>query len=403
MNQNFKIPSRLNLICLILMAVGAVLFAIGWFTTIGEDHGASRLWAALLYNNFLFLGIALIGLFFAAVHEIGYGGWLISLKRVLEAVASYIPIGGILMLVILVLGGHDLYHHWDNDALYVVDGPEYDALVAQKRSYLNMPFFLIRAVIYVVLWVVFYLWFRRNSLKLDAAGDNRVPVYKRSKMISALFLFFFAITSSTAAWDWFMSIDPHWYSTLYGWYTFASIFVSGLCAVVIIIYMLKRMGYLEAVNEEHMHDLGKFIFGFSVFWTYLWFSQFLLIWYANISEETLYFKTRFEGGYKFVFFLAMFINFVVPFFVLLTRGAKRALGTLVFMSVLLILGHWLDFYVMTHPGVVGTGAEFSLFIEFALLIFYVGLFGFVVFRSLSKAPLYQLNHPFMKESLIHHT
>jgi len=402
MNQNFTTPAKIKTIFLALMAVGAILFAIGVLTGMGN---ASRIWTAVLYNSFFFLGISLIGLFFVAVHEIGFGGWMVSMKRIGEAMSTYIPIGGIFVLIAVIAGSHDIYH-WTHKELYEVGSEKYDALLAGKTAYLNMPFFTVRSIIYVLLWSLIAFWFRRNSLNQDK--EFNIANYKKSKVISAIFLVVFAVTSSTAAWDWLMSIDPHWYSTLYGWYTFASIFVSGLCVIALITITLKNYGYLKTVNKEHLHDLGKMIFGFSVFWTYLWFSQFMLIWYANISEETLYYYDRFNGGYKALFFLVFIINFIFPFLTLITRGAKRTFGWMSVACVVIIIGHWLDFYVMTMPGAMSHagGVEatgMSIFIELALASFFVGLFGFVTYRSLSKAPLLQTNHPFVQESILHHT
>lgn len=402
MNQKFTIPAKMNTIFLALMAVGAILFAIGALTGMGN---ASRIWTAVLYNSFFFLGISLIGLFFVAIHEIGFGGWMISMKRIGEAMSTYIPIGGIIVLIAVIFGSHDIYH-WTHKELYDVTSDKYDALIAGKKAFLNMPFFTARSIIYVLLWSLIAFWFRRNSLNQDK--NFNIAGYKKSKVISAIFLVVFAVTSSTAAWDWLMSIDPHWYSTLYGWYVFASIFVSGLCVIALITITLKSYGYLEMVNDEHLHDLGKMIFGFSVFWAYLWFSQFMLIWYANISEETLYYNDRFNGGYKAIFLLVFIVNFIFPFLTLITRGAKRTFGWMSVACVVLIIGHWLDFYVLTMPGALkytgGVEASgMSIFIELALATFFVGLFGFVTYRSLSKAPLLQTNHPFVQESIYHHT
>jgi len=402
MNQNFTMPARLRMIFLVLMAVGAILFAIGVFAM---DFHVSRIWTALLFNSYFFLGIGLIGLFFVAVHEIGIGGWMVSMKRIGEAMSMYIPVGGVLMLIIVILGAHDIYH-WTHEELYEVGGKKYDALVAGKRGFLNMPFFTARSVIYVALWSLLAIWFRRNSLNQDK--NRGIGSYNKSKVISAVFLVVFAVTSSTASWDWLMSIDPHWYSTLYGWYCFASVFVTGLCVIALIVMTLKSYGYLEAVNKEHMHDLGKMIFGFSVFWTYLWFSQYMLIWYGNISEENLYFYDRFNGGYKVLMFVLLLVNFIFPFFTMITRGSKRLFGWMAIACLVLIVGHWLDFYVMTMPGALKAfgGVEIagiSLFLELAIAAFFTGLFGFVTYTALSRAPLLQTNHPFVQESIYHHT
>ena len=199
-----------------------------------------------------------------------------------------------------------------------------------------------------------------------------------------------------------MSIDAHWFSTMYSWYTFASTFVSGLSLIALFVIYLKNQNQLEFVNEEHLHDLGKFMFAFSIFWCYLWFSQFMLIWYANIPEETIYFKARMQGPYRGLFFLNLVVNFVAPILILMKRGSKRNYTTVTFMAVVLILGHWIDFYQMVMPGTIG--GQFSLgWFEFGILALYSGLVMFFVGRALAKAPLVPMYHPYLKESIIHHT
>ncbi len=395
MNQNFILPDKLRNIFFGVLGAGVLFLIIGM---IGAWGNPSRIFTALLYNSFFFLGISIIGLFFCAVHEIGFGGWMISVKRIAEAMSTFVPVAGIILLVTVLIGMHDIYH-WTHSELYDINGDQYDALLAKKTSFLNAGFFSVRSIIYIALWIGLVIWFRRNSLALDKTGS--IETYRKSKMISAIFLVVFAVTSSTCTWDWLMSIDPHWYSTLYGWYCFASIFVSGLCTIALIAMGLKSMGYLEYVNKEHIHDLGKMIFGFSIFWTYLWFSQFMLIWYGNIPEETLYFYQRFNGGYKFVFFLVLFINFVFPFFTLITAGAKRTFGVMLFACPVILLGHWLDFYVLTMPGAVKESN--GIILELGIALCYTGGFLLWVFWQLQKAPLLQTTHPFVQESLYHHT
>lgn len=220
---------------------------------------------------------------------------------------------------------------------------------------------------------------------------------------AAIFIVFFALTvASTIPWLWLMSIDAHWFSTMYSWYTFASTFVSGICLITLFVIYLKNQDRLEFVNEEHLHDLGKFMFAFSIFWTYLWFSQFMLIWYANIPEETIYFKPRMQGPYRGLFFLNLIVNFVAPILILMKRSSKRNYATLTFMSVLLILGHWIDFYQMVMPGTIGNDYSLGWF-EFGILALYAGLLMYFVGRALAKAPLVPKYHPYLKESIIHHT
>jgi hypothetical protein len=220
---------------------------------------------------------------------------------------------------------------------------------------------------------------------------------------ASIFVVFFALTvGSTIPWLWLMSIDAHWYSTMYSWYTFASTFVSGMALITLYVIYLKNQDYLEFVNDEHLHDLGKFVFAFSIFWTYLWYSQFMLIWYGNIPEETIYFKTRMQGPYRGIFFFNLIVNFVLPILLLMRRSSKRSYTMMTFLAVLVVLGHWVDFYQMVMPGPLGEHYSLGWF-EFGILAFYSGLLMFFTGRSLASKPLVAKYDPFMKESIIHHT
>ncbi len=220
---------------------------------------------------------------------------------------------------------------------------------------------------------------------------------------AAMFIVWFALTvASTIPWLWLMSIDAHWYSTMYSWYTFASSFVAGMALIALWVIYLKNKGYLEYTSQEHLHDLGKFMFAFSIFWTYLWFSQYMLIWYANIPEEVVYFKHRVQGAHRGIFFFNLIINFVCPIFILMTRGAKRNYTVITFMAVLIILGHWVDFYQMVMSSISKEQVTLGWF-DFGVLLFFAGLIMFLVGRNLAKVPLIAKNHPFLKESIIHHT
>jgi Ni/Fe-hydrogenase subunit HybB-like protein len=195
---------------------------------------------------------------------------------------------------------------------------------------------------------------------------------------------------------------------MYSWYTFASTFVAGIALITLFVVFLKNNNYLELTNREHLHSLGIMLFAFSIFWTYLWFDQFMLIWYANIPEETIYFKSRLQGPYRGIFFLMLIINFLAPILLLMTRSAKRNYGTMTMLCVLILFGHWLDFFQMVMPGPLTdpntklTHVPFML-ADFGIALGFVGLIMFVTVRSLAKWPLIAKNNPFLKESIIHHT
>lgn len=372
-----------------------------------SDHGhhASPTWLKRLYttlwvNNLFFVGLAIIGVFFVAVNYIAMAGWSTPIKRVPESMGFWLPIAGALMLVLFVTGKHDLFH-WTHAGLTDPNSHEYDELIASKTWYLDVTSYIVRMVIYFVAWILLFMQLRKLSLREDELGTTE-PYYKSIK-IGAIFVVVFAVTSSMAAWDWGMSIDPHWFSTLYGWYFFASWFVSGMAFITLITIFLKKHGYLEMVNENHLHDLGKFMFAFSIFWTYLWFAQFLLIYYANIPEETLYFMDRlnhWDQHYRPFFFGVLLINFIFPFLALMTRGSKRQPQMLTLVAVVILIGHWLDFFLMITPGVMkGEGTVGVM--EIGTLLIFLGSFLYVVLSKLGSRNLIPKNHPMLQESLHH--
>jgi len=225
----------------------------------------------------------------------------------------------------------------------------------------------------------------------------------RNTVRASLFIVWFALTvGSTVPWLWIMSLDAHWYSTMFSWYNFASTFVSGMSLIALWIVYLKNKGYLEYANQEHLHDIGKFMFAFSIFWTYLWFSQYMLIWYSNQPEETIYFKHRVQGPYKGIFFLNLIINFICPLLILMKRSAKRNYTLLTFMAVLIIFGHWIDYYQEVMGSISKEHVTLG-WLDFGVLSFFIGVMILFVAKALASKPLVPKYHPFLKESIIHHT
>ena len=263
-------------------------------------------WAALYVACIFFLLITMGVLAFYAIQQVAQAGWSPVLFRVMQGITGYLPVISIIFFVILLLSGFHLNHLfvWMKEGVTDPTSPNYDEIIAGKSGYLNFAFWISRAAIFLLGWNVYRYLSRKNCLAQDEASDD--VFYKKNFKMSAAFLVFFIVSESIMAWDWIMSLDPHWFSTLFGWYVFASFFVSGITVIQMVTIYLKSKGYLENVNSSHIHDLSKFMFGISVFWTYLWFSQFMLIWYANIPEEVTYFKTRIEV-YNLPFFGAGFV------------------------------------------------------------------------------------------------
>jgi hypothetical protein len=353
-------------------------------------------WSALYVACIFFMLVSLGVLAFYAIQQVAQSGWSPVLFRVMQGITAYLPVGSVIFFVILILCGLHFNHLfvWLGEGVTKVNSPNYDALIAGKSGYLNFPFWIVRAAIFLIGWNLYRYYSRKNCLAQDESNDN--SFYKKNFKMSAGFLVFFIVTESIMSWDWIMSVDPHWFSTLFGWYVFASFLVSGVTVICLVSLYLKSKGYLEYVNTSHIHDLAKFMFGFSVFWTYLWFSQFMLIWYANIPEEVTYFVTRIND-YNLPFFGAVAMNFLFPVLILINTDFKRISWILVMAGVVILLGHYIDFFNMIMPGTVGD-QWFIGISEIASLLFFLGLFIYVVFTALTKAPLLPKRNPFIEES-----
>ena len=389
----FVFNKKLKMTTFVLMAIGVLALVIGFATDSSDHH--NRFWSNVLVNSFFFLAIGLGAIFFYALQYATEAGWSAIVKRIFEGIFSSIPVfGGILMLVLLVgtFHGHHIYH-WMDSEVFNPESDHYDSIIAGKRAYLNPGFFWIRTILYMAVFTFFARKFRQKSLLEDQIGGTEIHFWNYKK--AAVFLIFFAVFSSTAAWDWVMSIDTHWFSTLFGWYVFSGMWVSAMISAILIIRYLKGQGYLDFITENHMHDLGKWMFALSFLWTYLWFSQFLLIWYSNIPEEVTYFIERIEH-FKVPFFGMFLVNFIFPMIMLMSRKAKRIAFLPVFVGIFIFLGHWMDVYLLITPGATH---HFNLgFMEIGMFLGFLGLFIFLTFKAYTKAVFLPKNHPYLDES-----
>ena len=348
----------------------------------------NRPYAALYVAAFFFMMISLGALAFYAIQYASQSGWSPVLFRVMQAITYYLLPGALIVLAIAFFADKHLFIWMDPDVV------AHDKLIQAKAGWLNKTAFLIRGLIFIGGWSLYRYFSRKFSLAQDLANDNKN--FKRNFQISAGFLVFYIYTESMMSWDWVMSVDPHWFSTLFGWYIFASMVVSGITTIALMTIYLKSKGYMKFVNDSHLHDLAKYMFGFSVFWAYLWFSQFMLIWYANIPEEVTYFVTRIED-YTIPFFTMFALNFIFPFLVLMNSDYKRIPWFIVMAGMIILVGHYMDVYNMIMPATVGDRWGFGL-PEISALALFSGLFIILVFYSLSKAPLLAKGNPFIKES-----
>lgn len=346
MKDTFDFTAQIKKYLFIMMGIGfvGILWILASEFITGEHNHHSRLWSNILANTYYFTGIGLFGMFVVAAAQIAYGGWQTLVKRILLSLSAFAAFGGFALFLILLLGYlgvHNLYEHVFHILKTGAGNPKYTT----KLVFFAPAFWLTRVFIYAILW----FFSSRVLNNFFARTDQTDPkVYKRSKLLAAAFIVIFALTESFISWDMIMSMDPHWYSTLFGWYNFASYGCAAWGMTILLVIFLKSQGYLPQVNENHVHDLGKMLFGFSIFWTYLWFDQFMLQWYANVPEDTMFWVKRFDVDYfKLTVFGALIINFLFPLFVLIKRSAKRNYKLIAFGAALLVFGHYVDFFNFT--------------------------------------------------------
>lgn len=348
--KQFTFEGKTKTVLGAIMALGVLCLIL---TAVGDDDYYTRTWSNYLNNTVFFVGIAFISLFIMAAFTTAYAGWHTVVKRVWESFALFL-IPGLILLVILIVGvlfdWHHLYH-WADEASVAND-----VILKGKSSFLNNTWYGLGTIIVVGIWIFFAVRLRNLSLEMDADGDENYDQYKKIKFVSAVFLPIAGFTSVAMIWQWVMSVDAHWYSTMFGWYATASWFVAAMALTIMLLIWLKSKGYYEKVSVEHFHDLGKYLFAFSIFWTYVWFSQYMLIWYSNNGEETIYFFTRMHE-YPILYWGNIVLNFVLPFLVLLRNDTKRKMGTLFAVSLIVFIGHWFDFFQMIKPGVLHTAHE----------------------------------------------
>lgn len=401
-----------SLIFIIIGVVGIIGgFALGY---------VERTFANLLLMGYYFTCVCIAGIFFCAVQYVAQAGWSASVLRVPQAFAKTLPIAAVVLIAIIGAGLYFhhtglneygkstslpyLYKGWALDGVTNKHSINYDAEIVKKSGYLNLPFFIIRIVAYLVLYTILGRLLVKYSENEDTLGG--MFYYKRSFNVSVVFLVIFGFTVPLFAFDTIMSLEAQWFSTMFGWYNFAGLWVGGLSVMAYVTIKLREKGYLPWVTEDHLHNFGVLIFGFSIFWTYTWFAQFLLTWYANIPEEAAYFVRRWQGQFIGWFWLNIIINLGVPLLVLMSRDSKRAVKVLRAACVLLILGHWLDYWQMIMPGATGPTTVWWHEIgpiEIAVFLGFAGLFMYTVLTALSKfKSLIPKKHPFLEESLHHH-
>jgi hypothetical protein len=401
MTERFEVPARLKTTSIALIAIGIITLIIGGVTLLGgNEFDKTRFWIVLLHDAIFFTLITTVSVFVQAAASLAQAEWIVAYRRVPEAIGANVWLFGLILIVVSFIvvfvfkvDGHNPIYEW----VY----PKGDKILEGKAAFLNPGMFAAFTIITVGLWAFFGRKFRAMSLAQEKAPKGSTKIYWSMVRLSGAFLLVYALTQmSITPWFWLMSTQPHWYSTMFSWYTFGSAFVSGMSLILLWVVYLKNQGNLELVTKEHMHDLGKFMFAFSIFWTYLWFDQYMLIWYSNQPEETVYFKLRQQGPYSIIFYGAFIINFCMPFLILMSRPSKRNYFTLTFIAMVIIFGHWLDFFQMIMPGPLGSNWHIN-FYEIGVFMGFVGVLIFAVSRTLAKESLIPHNNALLKEAIIH--
>ena len=359
----------------------------------------NRPWSAVYVSLLFFLGITLLVMAFYAAQRVAHAGWSVALFRVMEAITANIHYVSVFMLVFIILTVMHKNHlfPWMAEGTFTLGHEKYDPIVDGKKWWMNIPGWAIRSVIYLAIWNGFRFIIRKKSIEQDNGDLN---LHKNIYNLSVGFVVLFMITESMMSWDWIMGLDPHWFSTLFGWYVLATFLVSALTVICLVTLYLRAKGHLPMVNDSHIHDLAKFMFGFSVFWTYLWFAQFMLIWYADMPEETVYYALRFKE-YIVPFIGMLALNFIFPILLLINSDFKTIPWILVIGGLFILVGHYVDLFVMIMPGTVGGQWGFGIG-EISAFLFFLGLFIFATFTAFSKANPVAKGNPFLHESETHH-
>ena len=383
----FKMPDKLKTVFSIFIFIGLLSFCAGLLIE------TKRAWYAFLTSSLFVLFISLGGVFFTAIQHVSKAGWSVNIRRFMEGFSAYLPFGAVFALALLFSGDH-LYSWFNKDTVAS------DPLLQHKSGYLNWTFFLIRSVIFFAIWIVFSKILNTLSLKQDKTGDPEIS--NKSIPYSVAFLILFALSFSFFSFDTLMSLEPHWFSTIFGVYGFAGLFQSFIATLILVIIYFRRTGVVDKkiVNENHLHDLGKFLLGLTIFWAYIAFSQYMLVWYANLPEEAIYYLHRSAGDWKWLSLALILFKFIVPFLFLLPRWVKRDEGALIIASVLILVMQYADLYWMVYPQFNHDHVVFG-WMEIGTLLGFIGLFLLSVFYFFSKHPLLPLQDPRQKESATH--
>src|SRR5665648_41719 len=376
------VPRKFKYLTFGLIGIGVISMVLGFILN------PERAWANYLLNNYYFVSLAIGAAFFGAIQYISQAGWSSAFKRIPEAMASYVPVAAVFFLL-MYFGVHSLFH-WSHEGI-----AETDALLAHKVPYLNIPFLFIRIALFFGLWIFMIRLLRKISLKEDAEGG--MTWFYQSEKYSKIIIFIIAISFTFFAIDMIMSLEPHWFSALFAAKSFIAAFLHASTVITLIVIILSKIGHLKMLNRSHLHDFSRYIFMLSIIWGYFNFVEFMLIWYGNIPEETIFYVSRSHGAFGFLFYANIVLNWFIPFLFLMPRMTSRSKLFLVPVIVVLMIGQYTELYYYIWPAVVHE-AKFGI-LEIGTYLGFLGLFTLVVSNTLSKASLVPRNHPWVQDWL----
>jgi hypothetical protein len=390
MKEQFTVTRNFRIVAILLIVIGAASFIFGILTD------SKLTWAHYLIVNYYFFSLAIGAAFFLTLQSISQSGWSAAFNRVSEAMMSYIPFAAVFFLL-LYFGANDLYY-WSHKEVVAAD-----TLIGHKSGYLNIPFFFGRMIIFFSLWIILTAILRKQSLRQDSFNpENRegiMSLFNKSELWSKIFIFVLAVTFSLSSIDWILSLDSHWYSTIFALKNLLAAFLHSVSIIALIVFILHKKGYFPFLNKYHLHDFARYIFMLSIVWGYFWFAQFMIIWYGNIPDETIYFFVRWKGAWRILFFLEIGLNWAIPFMILLPVKTSRSMTAIIIVILFLVIGQYIDLFVQVIPATTGL-LKFGL-VGAGLFLGYAGLFALVVATALSKAKIIPFNHPYIEESLNH--
>lgn len=360
--QKKDLPASLSKIGMVLLTLGLILGVAAFFV----DHSRAVFNYLIAFTFMISIGVG--ALFLIALEYIVGADWSVPIRRVVEFFAATIPLLALLVIPLLLNMG-ELFH-WSH-----ADAVAEDEILQSKVPYLNVPFFIIRVFVLIGLWSLFYFFFIRNSKKQDSSKDQKLTTI--NIRLSAVFIPVFAITISIAAIDWLMSVEPHWFSTIFGVYFFAGTVIAALAAVTLATVLLKENGYLHpAITNDHLFSLGALLFAFVNFWGYIAFSQYMLIWYADLPEETFWFLQKWEGSWAIFSIGLIVIQFLVPYITLVSQPSKMDPKRLKFISIWLLFAHFFDLFWLVMPEMEQLSGGYSF--SWIDLVFPIGVAGLLI-------------------------